>query len=245
MKLWYEEWFNSKEYLSVYKHRDLEEANSFAGLICSLIEVPLNCETLDLACGAGRHSIAFARRGHKVTGVDLSPMLIKLAREEALEENIQVEYLERNILGLNLERKFDVVLNIFTSFGYFREDADNFRIFETVGNHMEDSGTFVFDYFNSVVVERTLVPYSRVISGTEIIEQIRTISNGFVTKKILIQSGGSIKMFSEAVKLYSAKTLIHQLESRGFTIEKLLADYEGNSFNEETSPRFIALCRKS
>ncbi len=245
MKAWYEEWFNSDEYLSVYQHRDSAEADDFAKLICALIEVPLNCETLDLACGAGRHSIAFARQGHKVTGVDLSPLLIKTARQQAAAENIAVDFLERNIIGLNLERKFNLVLNIFTSFGYFSEDADNFRIFETAANHLQDSGIFVFDYFNSAVLEKSLVPYSRKILGLKIIEQIRSITNGFVSKKILIQSGSTIKMFSETVKLYPVKILVYQLESAGFTIQQLLAGYEGNPFDEETSPRFIAICRKS
>ena len=61
MTEWFEEWFNSKEYLDVYQHRNDHDAKLLFELIMKNIDIPRKGKVLDLACGPGRHSIHFAR----------------------------------------------------------------------------------------------------------------------------------------------------------------------------------------
>ena len=243
MTAWYVDWFNSSEYLTVYNHRNQNEADAFAATIVKDIVLPENCETLDLACGAGRHAIAFAKYGHSVTAVDLSPKLLEVARESMLESDLKIDFVRDNILTFRSPKKFDLALNVFTSFGYFDKDDDNFGIFRTAKTALRQNGYFVFDYFNVNYIRTNFVPYTRKFFGKTIVEQSRFIDGEKVGKTILIQSNLGLKAYRESVKLYGAEELCMQLGKVGFTIVSLKGNYGGEPFNEVTSPRFIAICK--
>jgi SAM-dependent methyltransferase len=93
--------------------------------------VPDNARVLDVACGAGRHATRLARRGFAVTGIDISPLYIELAREGAREAGVDVTW----VLGDALDRDdltggpFDAFISMFTSIGYEGREAD-LRLFE-------------------------------------------------------------------------------------------------------------------
>ncbi len=78
--MWFEEWFSSKFYLELYQHRDEEDARLMINLLQRSISAIL-IKVLDIACGAGRHSLELARRGIEVTGFDLSKFLISEAKK--------------------------------------------------------------------------------------------------------------------------------------------------------------------
>ncbi|MCU0333149.1 MAG: methyltransferase domain-containing protein, partial [Ignavibacteriaceae bacterium] len=80
---WYKDWFNSENYLRVYSHRNQEEAERLVDLIAKILNLPANSSVLDMACGAGRHAVTFAKMGYKVTAVDLSNLLISEAKKNA------------------------------------------------------------------------------------------------------------------------------------------------------------------
>ena len=68
---WYENWFGN-EYLTVYAHRDENEAEKLVQLILTNINLDKNSKIIDLCCGQGRHAHLFAREGFEVYGFDLS-----------------------------------------------------------------------------------------------------------------------------------------------------------------------------
>ena len=67
---WYNDWFNSEYYLKVYKHRDEVEAERLVSLILNNVNLEGGSNILDMACGSGRHAIAFAKKGFNVTAID-------------------------------------------------------------------------------------------------------------------------------------------------------------------------------
>jgi SAM-dependent methyltransferase len=79
---------------------------------------------LDVPCGTGRHARLFAERGLEVTGLDLSADCLAIARKT--EPKTKVRYAKADMADLGKYRgKFDAVVNLFTSFGYFAADAKN------------------------------------------------------------------------------------------------------------------------
>lgn len=76
---WFEDWFDSPYYHLLYKNRSEEEANQFVEKCVEVLATKPNETLLDLACGKGRHSVAFAAHGLDVTGVDLSRESIEYA----------------------------------------------------------------------------------------------------------------------------------------------------------------------
>ncbi len=93
-------------------------------LIWKLLELEPGLELLDLACGHGRIANALAERGVRVTGLDATPLFLELARADAEERGVEVEYVEGDMRSIPWSGRFDRVLNWFTSFGYFDDDEN-------------------------------------------------------------------------------------------------------------------------
>ena len=165
MSDWFEDWFNTKEYLEVYRHRNESEAKELVSIILNSIQIPENGSVLDLACGAGRHSIYFAQKGYDVTAVDLSQNLLLVAKEAALENKVNIEFIQSDIRYFSSGKKFDLIVNLFTSFGYFETDSENFMLFEIVKKYLNNSGYFVLDYLNKTYVQNNLVKESTDMLG--------------------------------------------------------------------------------
>ena len=122
---WYKDWFNTDEYLLVYKHRDRSEAEILKNLVLKNVEREKVKLVLDMACGSGRHAISFAQAGFDVTAIDLSENLLNVAKSNAEKEKVNVDFILSDIRKFNPEKKFDLVLNLFTSLGYFEKDEEN------------------------------------------------------------------------------------------------------------------------
>jgi SAM-dependent methyltransferase len=244
MAEWFEEWFSSEEYLSVYKHRDDADALTLANLIFKNLDLKSNSSVLDLACGAGRHSIIFAEKGYEVTGIDLSDNLLSIGKEKSVQLGLNIDFIKGDLRDFSIDKKFNIVINLFTSFGYFDSDELNFNIFRIAFNQLQDNGYFVFDYFNSVYVEKNLNKYSVDSYIDYQITQSRSIIEDRVVKEIMIKRGGKEKKFFESVKLYKMETILEELKKTGFRIENTFGDISGEAFDEISSPRLIIIAKK-
>jgi SAM-dependent methyltransferase len=76
---------------------------------------------LDVPCGSGRHSLELARRGHRVTGVDLSAEAIGHARRVAA--GLDVEFVCADMREIPRDNGFDAVVCLGNSFGYLELDG--------------------------------------------------------------------------------------------------------------------------
>jgi len=239
MKEWFQEWFNSEEYLNVYRHRDEEDAEKILDLILDKTKITTRSFVLDAACGAGRHSISLSSKGYNVIGFDLSKTLLRKAKIDASEKNINLNLICADIRKVYFNRKFDIVLNLFTSFGYFNTDKENFLFPENIYNSMNCNGVYVFDYLNKEFLLNNLVHESiRDIGGRQITEK-RKFKGERIIKEIEIKSKGKINSFFESVHLYDAEFIIEQFEKIGFRTGQIFGDYEGHPFEKEISPRLI------
>jgi len=241
---WYKEWFNSENYLKVYKHRDESEAKRLVDLIEKQIHLRPNSALLDMACGAGRHAIAFAKNGFKVTAVDLSQRLLSEAKKNSLEAGVKINFVLSDILEYKADQQFDLILSLFTSIGYFDNDEDNFAVIKKAHRMLKIGGYFVLDYFNKDFLLKNLVPTSINSENGLKITQNRSILGDRVVKKITIEKDGSIDEFYESVRLYDYEELSSILIQTGFNIKKELGDFYGNAFEKGNSPRLIFFAKK-
>lgn len=241
---WYKDWFNSEDYLKVYSHRDDAEAEILAELIMKNISLNADASVIDMACGAGRHSIALAKRGFKVTAVDLSERLLIEARKNSQIAGVEIKYILSDIRDFSSEQPFDLALNLFTSIGYFDEDKENFAVIKKAYDFLKKNGYFVLDYFNKDYLVKNLVPTSVISVNGDRIVQNRSIKGGRVVKNITIAKNGKVNEFYESVRLFSFDELSETLIKTGFIIEKVLGDFKGNLFNKTTSSRIIFIAQK-
>jgi 2-polyprenyl-3-methyl-5-hydroxy-6-metoxy-1,4-benzoquinol methylase len=241
---WFEDWFNTEEYLDVYRHRNEAEAKQLVGLILRTIRLTPRATVLDMACGAGRHSILLAKEGFDVTAVDLSRNLLNVARQAALDAGVKVNFLRSDLRNFSIDISFDLIVNLFTSFGYFEEDEENFKIFKNVYHHLKSTSYFVLDYLNRHYVEKNLVRRSvDKIPGGEIIQE-RSINEKRVIKKIIIRKNGEERHYRESVRMYTPNYLTREMKKIGFDIIKSFGDFNGNAFDIESSPRIIIIAKK-
>ncbi len=230
---WFEEWFG-EDYLDIYQHRDETEAERAIELIATNLAGREVNAVLDLACGTGRHTKVLRERWWTV-GLDLSMALLRIARSETPDG----PYVRADMREFPFaDESFDLVVNLFTSFGYFEDDGEHVRVLACVCAAMRQGGTLVIDFLNADQVRRDLVPYDeRVVNGITI-EQSRTISpdDRFVEKKIRLRERG--KEYIERVRLLSPHDLEWMLETTGFNVVKLFGDYGGSAWSDD-SPRTI------
>jgi SAM-dependent methyltransferase len=247
---WFEEWFNHPLYLEVYSHRDKDEAASCIQTILSItgldIRHPASISVLDIACGAGRHALELARLGYCVTGNDLSPFLLEEARKEARNCKLNLQLTCCDMRQIPGDGSFDLVVQLFTSFGYFNSKDDDLLVLKKAYEALKHGGWYILDLINPVHLEKTLVPQSSRTTGTLSVTESRKLENERITKTITITSNlGETLNFRESVRLYGKEEIVSMLEKTGFTIVTITGDYQGKLFSMEESSRMMLFCTKS
>jgi SAM-dependent methyltransferase len=244
MEEWFRDWFNSEDYLEVYQHRDENDARKLLDLILKETNLSNNSVILDSACGAGRHIINLTADGFNCYGFDLSKTLLKKAVEEAKVKSVVLKIFCADIRKVCLKQKFDLIMNLFTSFGYFETDEENFRFCLSAFNMLKGNGIYILDYFNVEYLRKNLLSETIKEIGDKTIHESRSIENERVVKKIVIKSRVDLSSYMESVKLYSKDVLIKQLLKIGFELKSVFGDYDGAEFNEHSSPRLILFLKK-
>ncbi len=244
MKDWFKDWFASDLYLAVYKHRDEADAYQLCNLILNSTKISKGSFILDAACGGGRHANYFSSCGFNVTGFDLSKTLLNVALKQAREQNLNTKFFCSDLRNVVLMKKFDLVTNLFTSFGYFENDKENFAFISSAFALLNNDGFYVLDYLNPSYIEKNLIEESsRKIDGAEIVER-RMIRNRRVEKEITIRKNDIEKRFLESVSLYSKEFLVSKICEIGFNLFDCFGDYPGNTYSEDNSQRMILIFRK-
>jgi 2-polyprenyl-3-methyl-5-hydroxy-6-metoxy-1,4-benzoquinol methylase len=150
MKQWYEELFNN--YALKYENEVFTKGTVGE---CNFIEEEIGynkqLKILDIGCGIGRHSIELAKRGYKVTGVDLSESLLKRAKKLAENENLEIDFLLQDARKLNINNEYDLVFMICEgAFPLMETDEMNFQILENATKALKENGKLIFTTLNGL-----------------------------------------------------------------------------------------------
>ncbi len=100
---------------------------------------------LDLGCGTGSHALLLASRGYGVTGVDLSPEMLGVAREKAAAANADICYLVGDVRYVDAHGPYDAALLMFAVLGYQLTNADVRAAFSNIRRHLRPGGLLIFD----------------------------------------------------------------------------------------------------
>ncbi len=240
---WYHDWFNHEAYELVYRHRDDQEAERVVALIEQVVHPEPACTILDVGCGRGRHARALARRGYRVTGIDVAERALQLARERTEAEGLKVQFVLHDMRQPFCTGCFDGVVNLFTAFGFFEEEADHLRALQAMAQALRSGGWLVQDFFNADYLARYLVPSDHFTCDGIEITQERWLENGRVNKRIRLRHKETETVFCESVRLLRLEDFRRLYVQAGLEIQDILGDYEGRPFTPE-SPRLILYARK-
>ena len=240
---WFEEWFDSPLYEKLYANRDEKEAARLVDLLVNTLPLEECSHILDLGCGRGRHSINLNKKGYHVTGIDLSEQAIATAREKAEAENLENIRFEVRDMRDPLPEQFDAIVNLFTTFGYFKSDEENASVLESVRKMLKPGGIFVLDYLNAQQVKENYRPADQGEFHGIQYEIQRYLSNNSIIKEIEF-SGDPIdgkKQYAERVKLYDLDWFEKEMNKRNLVIDHVYGDYQGSKFDPETSARLLII----
>ncbi|MGV8946664.1 MAG: class I SAM-dependent methyltransferase [Lutibacter sp.] len=234
-KDWFASWFNTSYYHILYKNRDYSEGQAFLKNLIAFLKLEKNNLILDLACGRGRHSIYLNSLGFNVIGADLSKNSIDYAKQFETKTLKFVEHDMRN----PFKNKFDVIFNLFTSFGFFEDDAEDIAILQNIKNGLNPNGIAIIDFMNTKKVVSELIS-----EEIQVVDQIsfkinRYVKNGFIVKEINFDADGKHHTYFEKVKSLDLAKINTYVNSVGFKIKYTFGNYQLEKFNEETSDRLI------
>ncbi|MFQ5652787.1 MAG: class I SAM-dependent methyltransferase [bacterium] len=240
---WYQAWFG-QDYLKVYPHRDEDEARKQVAFVEHVLPLHPLHNILDLGCGSGRHALELSRRGYAVTCLDLSPVLLNLAKQKN-PETCCLRFVIGDMRHLPFEEAFDSVVSFFTTFGYFETDDENLETLKNIERVLKPGGTFLQDYLNKSFVIKNLVPFDRrTENGHEIIQERTYNRTGErIEKKITLKERGSVREYFESVRLYTLEEMQRLFAMTHLTLEETFGDFDGRPFSED-SPRLILVGRK-
>ncbi len=230
---WFKEWFG-EEYLELYSHRDAPEAEAHVDFVERCLGGPRPGAVLDLACGAGRHTLALRRRGYRALGVDLSlTLLVHMQGPKVAGDMRRLPFAAGS---------FDWVLNFFTSFGYFEQERENFLVLEEIVRVLTPGGRFLIDIMNSGPVLADLKPReSQELDGGRHVEIERWFdaARKRVNKRIAVHDPGRPpRAFLESVRVYQPDEVVIGLRWAGLEVDHLFGNFHGDPY-ERDSERLI------
>ncbi|MDX1932130.1 MAG: methyltransferase domain-containing protein [Capsulimonadales bacterium] len=172
---------------------------------------------LDIGCGTGRHSIALARHGCRVTGVDLTPAMLDRARAGAEAAGVTVEWVLSNAAQFRRDGAFDAAICLCEgAFSLLGTDDDpierDLRILRNIASSLKPGGTFLLTTLNAHRLIRAVTP-----------EQVRTGRFDLVTlveteTMELPDGGGTVTVRS---RVYVPTEIRLMLEIAGFSVEAI------------------------
>lgn len=240
-KEWFGEWFNSPYYHVLYKHRDDNEAKLFIDNLISYFKFSRKDAIQDLACGKGRHAIYLNKKGLNVVGLDLSPQNICLAKEY---ENSRLNFHVHDMRFPWEGKKFDYVLNLFTSFGYFETPGENQQAINSITQGLNKGGRLLIDFLNPYTVINNLVPVEiKNVNGIEF--HIKKFLKGeYIIKDISFEDAGISHHFQERVKAIRRVKFLEYFHNADLEVIDLFGDYHLNPYIAEKSDRMIFVLKK-
>ena len=204
---------------------------------------------LDQCCGFGRIGLEMARRGFAVTGLDITKSYLETAASDAAHERLAVELLEEDIRDFRRENAFDLVYNVYNSFGYFFDPADDALAVKNALDSLRPGGAYVVEILGKEIAVRDFIRaewFERagyyVLTSYEAADSWAALKNRW----IIIGQGGQGTRRGEILektftrRLYGADSLRSLLLEAGFASVETYGGWEGEPYDEQA--RSLVVC---
>ncbi len=239
---WFASWFDSVHYRTLYAHRDGVEAANLVDRLIGRLQPTAGATVLDLGCGTGRHSRHLASRGCRVVGLDLSAESIKQAKET---EGPNLWFRRQDMRLPFGHNAFDYVLNLFTSFGYFRDPEDHLTVVHNIARSLKADGRLVLDYLNAGYAETHLTLEDVIERDGNTYRISRWTDADHIFKRIVVDDRSSAPLeYVERVTKLTVEDFRFMFALCDMRIEEIFGDYRLTPFDVKTSPRLILMVKK-
>jgi SAM-dependent methyltransferase len=241
---WFDDFFDDS-YLKTYTHLNWERTAREVDYLIKILEIKTEQHIVDVPCGFGRHSIELTRRGFKVTGIEYNQTQIDFAERLMVEKAAPFEIIQADMRSMPTESKYDVLINFFTSFGYF-DDSDNEKTLKNFYTALKPGGKILLEILNRDGVLKNFQPYwvTRLEDGTMLIEEreYKPLSGRMHAIHTIVSTDGTIVERQLDHRVYTPYELIEMFKTQGFNILNIYGD--GEKELETFSRRFTIIAQK-
>ncbi|MCL2532005.1 MAG: class I SAM-dependent methyltransferase [Oscillospiraceae bacterium] len=228
-------WYKTGWSLDMKHQTWTEDTENQVEFIIQALQLQGSERILDLACGYGRHALAFARRGFCVVGVDITQELVDDASKSAQENALSATFMCADIRAACFENEFDVVLNLADgAIGYLETDEENLKIFDVIARALKPGGKHFMDICNAEHAQRFFPKRHWQLGEKEL--ALAVFDWDDETRRMLF-GGGSVRLGEIAqapvivpknpTRLYMKDELTSILQARGMEILRVFSGYTG------------------
>jgi len=244
---WYETLFETV-YLRLWKPvHEKQDAKAQVDGILAILQLAEGSEILDLCCGFGRHALELARRGYRVTGLDLCAQFLDIARKTAEDEGLDITLVRSDMRRIPFENRFDAVINMFTAWAYFEEDEDNLEVFRQVFKALKPGGKFLLDQQNwlRVWAHFRRQDWRSYDDGTLWLRESSTdwLAGRERDRNLVIEPDGRRSEHPLSIATYSPWEVARMLRQAGLEVKALYGGLDGGEFGLDAS-RALYLAQK-
>ena len=246
MTVWHEEdafW----ETMPLFGAKQWEAASDEVEAIVYLLEIEPPGEILDLCCGVGRHSLEFARRGYRVTGVDRTASYLQVARDKAVDEGLQLDLVEEDMRSFVRTGSFDAAINLYTSFGYFEDPEEDRKVVENLFCSLKPGGRLVMEMMGKEILARVFLPrdWQELPDGSLFLQERHVACDWtwMENRWILVRDGERIE-HTIGHRIYDAAGLRALLLGAGFESVSIYGSLAGARY-DTSAQRLVAVARKA
>jgi SAM-dependent methyltransferase len=244
---WYVDFFRT-DYLNIYGHLfTAERAEREAVFVEKTLELEAGARVLDLCCGPGRHSVPLAQHGFDVTGLDLNPASLELARQAAETGNVSLKTVMADMREIPFENYFDAIVNMFSSFGYLESEAQDARVLESAAKALKPDGRLFLDMLNRewAIANYIQNDWHSGEDGTLYIERREldlATSRMHVRFTIVGPNGTRRESIGHNMRLYTLTEMTRLLERAGMRVTGVFGGFDGETY--AISTRRMILCAR-
>ena len=244
------EWFEDEEFWTEYAPIMFDEARwaevpGVVDAIERLARPAPGASVLDACCGPGRHSLELASRGYRVTGIDITEAYLAAARESALAgadgtrgaREIEARFLRADIRDFVADEPFDLAINLYTSFGYFADPAEDLKALRRIRAALKAGAALVLETTGKETAARDFIhgeSFER--GGWEVRTEFEVVGawEGLRNRWILSR-GREVVDRSFVLRLYSGSELKGSLLDAGFSEVCIMGGVDGSPYDQRAS----------
>lgn len=237
--------FSVDDYLYFYgDYLTPQRSDAETAELVRLLEIRPPMRVLDLACGFGRIANRLALLGCQVTGIEFLPGFLEIARSEASLNDLRVDYLQGDMRSIDYSARFDRIIMMFNSFGYF-PDEENLLVLQKAARALKPGGLLGFDIASRDGVLNDFHPHY--VTEKEDNLLINRFSFDVMTGRLrndrIVIRDGVRKDRPFSIRLYAVTEMRELLARAGLALVEVYAEWDGSPL-EMNSPSMVVIARK-
>jgi SAM-dependent methyltransferase len=231
---WYEDFFQGLAVELWGQAIPPEATAAEVDFLTGALRVPPGGRILDVPCGLGRHALELARRGYRMTGVDLSEESLARARASAAAEGLEIDWVRGDMRRLPRKRAaFDGAFCFGNSFGYL-EYADMEAFLKSVARALRPGARFVVETGMAAesILPRLVERESFQVGDIRMTVDSRyRAEDGCVEERITFERGGEVEVRPSVHWVYTAAEIRRMLERAGFSVVSVYGSLDLEPFS--------------